>query len=97
MRIPGDKRRAAVVLRSDLLASLREAMMLPITSEMREDARGFPIKLAPGLDIVPAGRFDRISPFFLILCLGSEGPWKGDIGSGLRSHEKTQGAFFGSA
>jgi mRNA interferase MazF len=38
LRVRGDKARPAVVVRSDLLAELPYATVLPITSELRTDA-----------------------------------------------------------
>ena len=37
VRMEGDKARPAVVVRSDLLAALRYATVLPVTSDLRED------------------------------------------------------------
>ena len=46
VRLPGDKPRPAVVVRSDLLAELSYATLLPITSELRQDAPDLRIDLA---------------------------------------------------
>jgi mRNA interferase MazF len=48
VRLAGDKPRPAVVVRSDLLAGLTYATVLPLTSELREDVPDLRIDLAPG-------------------------------------------------
>jgi mRNA interferase MazF len=47
VRLPRDKARPAVVVRSDLLAELSYATVLPITTELRADAPSLRIDLAP--------------------------------------------------
>jgi mRNA interferase MazF len=49
IRLPGDKARPAVVVRSDLLAELSYAMVLPITSELRAGI-SFRIDAAPAAE-----------------------------------------------
>ncbi len=49
VRMPGDKARPAVVVRSDVFAELAYATILPITSERREGI-GLRIDLAPTAD-----------------------------------------------
>jgi mRNA interferase MazF len=46
VRLPGDKARPAVVVRSDLLALLSYATVLPLTTDLRRDA-DFRIAVAP--------------------------------------------------
>jgi mRNA interferase MazF len=48
-RLPGDKARPAVVVRSDLLSDLSYATLLPITSELREDI-SMRVDIAPTLE-----------------------------------------------
>jgi len=50
VRLPGDKPRPAVVVRSDLLAGLTYATVLPVTTELRTDAEDLRIDLVPGLE-----------------------------------------------
>jgi mRNA interferase MazF len=47
VRVPGDKARPAVVMRSDLLADLAYATVLLITSDLRDDI-SMRIDIAPG-------------------------------------------------
>ena len=49
VRMPGDKARPAVVVRSDLLSELSYATVLPITTELRAGI-GMRIDLQPGED-----------------------------------------------
>ena len=50
VRLPGDKARPAVVVRSDLLAGLPYATVLPVTTELRTDVPDLRIDLAPDVD-----------------------------------------------
>jgi mRNA interferase MazF len=47
VRLPGDKSRPAIVVRSDLLAGLAYATVLPVTTELREDVPDLRINLTP--------------------------------------------------
>ena len=47
VRLPRDKARPAVVVRSDLLAELSYATVLPITTELRPDVPNLRIDVAP--------------------------------------------------
>jgi len=47
VRLPRDKARPAVVVRSDLLVELSYATVLPITTELRADVHSLRIDVAP--------------------------------------------------